>query len=381
MGLHILVLAGGSGTRLWPLSRNAVPKHLLPLNADGSSLLRATVLRVQGLGAQVHIVTAAAQAELCRAAVADLDLGDTPVIVEPEPRGTGPALGLATRWIADSDPDALICSVHADHHVGDVAAYRAAVYAAAGWALASGGLATVGIRPSYPATGFGYIEVGESRAVDDWRDPGAPPENSDLAGQAIELEAHRSLGFREKPDQATATAFVDGGRHLWNLGLFAWTAKTFLSELSSADPLLAAGLGAVVAARRGGDEAAAGQTYAALRGVAIEPLLFEHTPQLTVVTATFAWSDLGSWNDLAAARRDQNLADMSGNVVEGDAVLLDSVDCLVASRGGRLVAVVGAANLIVVDTGDAVLVVPADRAQEVKDLVDRLRGAGRDQLV
>jgi len=154
MGLHIVVLAGGSGTRLWPLSRRSTPKHLLPLARGGETLLRATVDRVIGLGDSVRIVTAVDQVEGCVTALADLKLPDDAFIAEPLARGTGPALGLAAGLIAREDPGALIASVHADHRVSDPAAYRAAVLASAGWAQATDGLATVGLVPVAPVTGF-----------------------------------------------------------------------------------------------------------------------------------------------------------------------------------------------------------------------------------
>jgi mannose-1-phosphate guanylyltransferase len=159
VGYHVLVLAGGSGTRLWPLSRTGVPKHLLPLDATGVTLLQATVDRLRPLADTVHIVTTASQAEACRRALADLDLPSDTVIAEPEPRGTGPALGLATAWIAQEDPDALISSVHADSHIEDSEGYRATVLAAAGWAAVTDGLATVGVSPTYPSTGLGYVAI------------------------------------------------------------------------------------------------------------------------------------------------------------------------------------------------------------------------------
>ncbi len=381
MGLHILVLAGGSGTRLWPLSRAGTPKHLLPLGTHGGTLLRDTVERVVGLGDSVHVVTAAGQAEACRRALDGLDLPDDAVIAEPEARGTGPALGLATHWIAQSDPDAVICSVHADHHVSDVSAYRAAVFAAAGWATATGGLATVGITPTHPATGFGYIEVGERRDPSTWVPTPTAADTRRVRDRAGRLEANVSRGFHEKPTFDVARAFVASGHHLWNLGLFAWPASVFLDELRRSDQALDEQLRAVVAARRDGDEAAAAAAYAEARSCAVEPLVFERTPQLTVVRAGFAWSDLGSWSDLAEARRADGAVDVRGNVTEGDVVLIDSEGCMVASRGDRLVSIIGASNLVVVDTGDAVLVVPADRAQSVKEVVDALKAAGRTDLV
>jgi mannose-1-phosphate guanylyltransferase len=377
--LHILVLAGGSGTRLWPLSRRSTPKHLLPLAPGGETLLRSTVERVIGLGESVRVVTAANQAQGCRSALVGLDLDGDAIIEEPEARGTGPALALAVGLIARDDPDALIASVHADHRVSDRDAYRAAVIASAGWAAATDGLATVGLVPAAPVTGFGYIEVASARDPGDWRPPeGSPPQ---IAAAAAALPAFESAGFKEKPSAEVAQRYVGGGRHLWNLGLFAWTARRFRAELDAADPALVTAIDAVVDARLGGDDDLAARTYAALPLRPVEPLILERTRRLTVVRASFGWSDLGSWLDVGQSRVADGDVDEDGNVIEGDAITTSAHRCTVVSGSGRTVAVAGVDGLVVVDTPDAVLVVSAERAQLVKEIVDRLGGAGRDELL
>jgi mannose-1-phosphate guanylyltransferase len=379
VGLHILVLAGGSGTRLWPLSRRSTPKHLLPLAPGGQTLLRATLERVVGLGDSVHVVTAAAQAEGCRSTLVDLGLGADAVIVEPDPRGTGPALGLAVGLIARDDPDALIASVHADHRVSDAGAYRAAVLASAGWAASTDGLATVGLVPAAPVTGFGYIELGVPRDSRSWRPPPGSPDA--LAAAAAALPAYEATGFTEKPSAEVAERYLEGGRHLWNLGLFAWTARRFLAELAASDAGLASALGEVVAARVRRDDETAARLYAAQRVQAVEPLVLERTRRLTVVQASFGWSDLGSWSDVRNARVADGEVDGAGNMIEGDVVLTASRDSTVVARSGRVVAVAGVEGLVVVDTPDAVLVVPANRSQLVKEVVDQLNAAGRDEVL
>jgi mannose-1-phosphate guanylyltransferase len=379
MGLHILVLAGGSGTRLWPLSRRSTPKHLLPLAPGGETLLRATLERVIGLGDSVHIVTAAAQVEGCLSILDDLGLPATSVIAEPEPRGTGLALGLAVGLIAREDPDALIASVHADHRVSDPEAYRAAVLASAGWAASTDGLATVGLVPAAPVTGFGYIELGAARDPGIWHPPpGSPTEAAAAAGK---LPAFEATGFAEKPSAEVAQRYLDDGRHLWNLGLFAWTARRFLAELDSADPELATALSAVADAWVAGDRETAGRLYAAQRVQAVEPLVLERTHRLTVVRASFGWSDLGSWSDVREARVSDGEADADGNIVEGNVVLTSSTDCTVMAQSGRVVVVAGVAGLVVVDTPDAVLVVPAAESQLVRKVVEHLKADGRDEVL
>ena len=378
MGLHILVLAGGSGTRLWPLSRRSTPKHLLPLAPGGETLLRATLERVIGLGESIRVVTASAQVDGCRSTLEDVGLSADAIIAEPEPRGTGLALGLAVGIIARQDPDALIASVHADHRVSDPEAYRAAVLASAGWAASTDGLATVGLVPAAPMTGFGYIELGAPRDPLIWRQPSESP--SAAAEAAGELPAFEATGFTEKPSLAVAQGYLDGGRHLWNLGLFAWTARRFLAELEAADPELASVLSAVADAWVAGDRETAGRLYAAQRVQAVEPLVLERTPRLTVVQASFGWSDLGSWSDVREARITDGEGDSSGNVVEGDVVITSSRDCIVVARSGRVVALAGVEGLVVVDTPDAVLVVPESRSQLVKEVVEQLTTDGHDEL-
>ena len=378
MALHLLVLAGGSGTRLWPLSRAARPKHLLPLGPRGVSLLRATVDRLAPLGASIHVVTAADQLEGCRAALEGAD-ASVSLIAEPSARGTGPAMGLAVHQVAISDSDAVMVAVHADHHVPDPDAYRAAVLASAGWATSTGGLATVGLEPTSPATGFGYIEVGETLAPDRWAVPAGTSADALLLAAAASLPAARARRFVEKPDALRAAEFVLSGRHLWNLGLFAWTVPVFLAELDRADATLNNALAMVVEERLGGDEAAASRRYSQLETVAVEPLVFERTGQLSVVKASFAWSDLGTWGDLAAAA----VADGAGNIGDGEGQVhfVSTGTSYAWASAGRTVVVLGAEGLVVVDTGDAVLVMPAAAAQRVKEAVAQLRAAGRSDLL
>ena len=329
--------------------------------------MRSTVERVAPLTEQVHVVTIADQADLCLRALDGLNVD---LIAEPEARGTGPALALATRQIARRDPEAVIASVHADAYIGDENAYRIAVVAAASWAYASGGLATVGLAPTYPATGLGYVALGERRSRAEWQDPLF--DNVELTEAASESSAYVSTGFVEKPDLATAQRFLADQSHLWNLGLFAWKATTFESEVAEASPTLAAKVVDVVEHRVAGDEVTAAGIYRNLEKVAVEPLIFERTPQLTVVKASFPWSDVGSWRDLRDVRAESGDSDVDGNIIDGNALVVGSRNCMVVARGDRLVALAGAEDVVVVDTGDAVLVVPASQAQLVKELAERL---------
>ena len=378
MGLHILVLAGGGGTRLWPLSRAATPKHLLPLGPGGATLLRATVERVLDLGDSVSVVTAADQADACARELLGV-LPPDAIIAEPVARGTGPALGLATSLMRVRDPDALVASVHADARVDDAGGYRAALTASAGWAAARGGLATVGLKPASPSTGMGYIEIGAELPSGGWRPPNGVA--AALAAAAAALPAFEAMRLVEKPPAEVAEQYVAGGRHLWNLGLFAWPADVLLAEIRAAGSSVADAVEQTAAALTGGDNAAAAAAYSSLQSVAIEPLVFERTARLTVVRAELSWSDVGSWADLHAVQVEAGECDADGNVVAGDALAVGAAGCTIEARGGRLVAVAGARGLVVVDTPDALLVVPEHQAQRVKDVVERLRQAGRTELL
>jgi mannose-1-phosphate guanylyltransferase len=354
----------------------------MPLGASGVTLLRATVDRMLPLADSVRVVTTAPQAEACRQALVGLSLPSDSVIAEPEARGTGPALGLATAWIAQEDPEALISSVHADSHIEDGEGYRAAVLAAAGWAAVTDGLATVGVSPTYPSTGLGYVAIeGSPLASERWRPPAGARTEIAQREAAAAVPAFRAAGFVEKPSLEVAQGYVAGGHHLWNSGLFAWPAAIFQEELAAADPSLATRVTEVAAARRRGEEGRAASLYGEIQPVAVDTLIFERTRRLTVVRGSFSWSDLGTFADLHETRLRTGDGDAAGNVLEGEVVALEAANSFVIARGGRLVTVVGVEGLAVVDSGDALLVIPLDQTQRVKEIVERLRAEGRTDLL
>jgi mannose-1-phosphate guanylyltransferase len=349
--LYAVIPAGGAGSRLWPRSRRSSPKHLLPLSGTGKPLLRESYERIAPLARQVFVLTEARQVPLMEKLVPGLDPAN--LIVEPSARGTTNALGLAAMTLRERDPDALMVSTAADHVIRGSAAYRTAIRQSASAARRSGELVTIGLRPRYPATGFGYIEAGE-------------------AVQLNGSQAFRVKRFTEKPKAPTARRYVAGGRHYWNLNMFCWRCDAFLEELRLHGAEHHAGLLEVMAARKAGDEAAAGRAYAALPVEAVDYTVMEKTRHLLLVTASFEWVDVGSWSELADLLRH----DQDGNVVEGPAVLLDTRDSFI-SAPDKLVAVIGLSGLVIVDTEDALLVCPKSRAQDVKKVVETL--SRRDQ--
>ena len=346
-----MIPAGGAGSRLWPRSRRSAPKHVLPLSGTGKPLLRETYDRIAPLAREVFILTEARQVPLIAGLVPGL--GPHSLIVEPCAGGTTNALGLAAMTLRERDPEAVMISVAADHVIRGTAAYRSAVRRAAAVAEASGEIVTIGLRPTYPATGLGYIEAGSEERF----------------GRQGALRVQR---FVEKPPLEVATRYVEDGRHFWNLSMFCFRCETFLEELRRHGPEHHAGLARVLAARRAGDEEKAARLYAKLPVQAVDYTVMERTSRLLMVPASFQWVDVGSWSELA----DLLQADAQGNVVDGVTILIDTSGSFI-SAPDKLVAVIGMDDLIVVDTEDALLVCPKSRAQDVKKVVETLGSTRR----
>ncbi len=361
MTLQHVILSGGSGTRLWPLSRAHYPKQLIPLLGD-RSLLQDTVARLHGLDVpqapplvvcnEQHRFMVAEQLRL-------LERGDGRILLEPVGRNTAPALTLAALAARADGDDPVLLATPADHVVRDAAAFRAAV--AQGLAEAGrGAVVTFGIVPDRPETGYGYIRQGPAQG------PG-----------------YRLAGFTEKPDQATAEAYLAGGDHLWNSGMFLLRASVWLAQLERFQPdMLAACRRAWEGGRADGDfcridaEAFTACPEDSIDYAVMEPLARAGDVPALVIPLDAGWSDVGSWDALWAVGGQ----DEDGNVTRGDVLSHDSRGNLVFAEH-RLVGTVGVEDLIVVETADAVLVARKDRVQEVKALVDRLKAAGRDEVL
>lgn len=351
-----VVPAGGAGTRLWPVSRAASPKFLHDLTGSGRTLLQATVDRLRLLaGDQVLVVTGAAHAKAVAEQVPDLpaDL----LLAEPSPRDSMAAIGLAAAVLELRDPEAIIGSFAADHVISDEVAFAAAVTEAVGVAERDDLLVTIGIEPTYPATGFGYIQMGPR-----------------LRGHPT---AARVRQFVEKPDARRAASYLATGEFRWNAGMFVVRARTLLDLLARWHPDLAAGLREIAA-----DPATLAERWEGLEKIAIDHAVAEPAAdegRVAVVPGSFDWDDVGDFKSLS------NLlpAGDGAMTVVGDPTQVQAVDSggLVVSESGRMVAIVGLEDVVVVETADALLVASRERAQDVKLVVEALKAAGRSDLV
>jgi len=352
--------AGGSGTRLWPLSRTGRPKFLLPLGPDPArSLLQATVDRLLPLCGldRLLVVTGEAHSAAVRGQLPHLPPAN--LIAEPSARNSAAPIALAAAIAHERDPDALTGSFAADHVVTDPAAFQAVIEAAAQVA-AEGLLVTVGLRPLRPDTGYGYIEAG-----------GPLTQGPGLAVRS----------FTEKPDAATAREYVATGSYLWNAGMFVWRADALLAEVERQLPGLHDGVRRIAAAYAAGDGPQVhAEIWPTLPTVSIDVGIVEGAAQrgrVACMPADFGWTDVGTFDSLAAVLP----GDAAGNVRVGGAEVLavDSARCVV-SAAGRPVVLLGVHDLVVVDAGDVVLVCPRERAQDVGVLVGAVRDAGRGGL-
>lgn len=350
-----IVPAGGSGTRLWPLSRATRPKFLLALTGK-QSLLQQTVERLAPLASPERTLVVCGPAHAAPIARQLPDVPEGNIIVEPAPRGSGPAIALATALIARRDPEAIVGSFAADHEVADASAFHRAIVTAIA-AAQQGWLVTVGLEPTRPETGYGYIERSD-----------------DVVAQTAHGVAYRSLRFVEKPDLETATAYIAAGRSLWNASMFVWRASALLEEVQRLQPDLHAAVTRIVAAWGSPEqERVTAEVWAGLAESTIDQGILEHAERVAVAPASMGWSDVGDWNNLG----DLIAQDDSGNRVRGDLVQEASRNCVVWSETDRLVALVGLSNVAIVDTPDALLVVNREHAQEVRRIVEQLKNTER----
>lgn len=353
--VYPVILSGGAGTRLWPLSRALRPKQLLPLISQ-HSMLQETVLRVSGeTFAPPLVVCNSEHRFLIAEQLRQVGVVPRAIVLEPEGRNTAPAATAAALLLARDDPDAIMALLPSDHVVNDIGRFTEALRTAMA-AARSGALVTFGILPTRPETGYGYICKGE-------------PWNGIEGCWRIDR-------FVEKPDVATAEAYVRSGHYAWNSGMFVLPVSVLLSEVERLAPqLLARCQEAVRDASSDLDFLRlAGPAFLAAPSISIDYAVMEHTDKGAVVAADMGWNDVGSWSALW----DISQRDPDGNVLTGDSIVLDARNCYIRNDG-NLVAAIGVEDLVIVATDDVVLVVPRNRAQDVKKIVETVEKAGRTE--
>ena len=358
--LHAVVMAGGSGTRFWPKSRRNRPKQLLRIHGD-ETMLQQTVARVSDLvpPGRTYIITGADQAEATKAQLPDLPPGH--VVAEPCPRDTAACVGLAALIVAKADPEGTMIVMPADHVIEPRATFLAAVEAAVQVVDADPTtFVTFGVKPTRAETGYGYIERGES------------------LGSPNGVALHKVLQFREKPDRATAEAFVADGRFAWNAGIFVWRARAILDALQKHQPGLYASLERVGSALgTPGEAEAIAREYPAMEKVPIDKAVMEKAPNVQVLEVVYNWNDVGDWRALTELVS----PDASGNTTQGSVHPVDTKGCIIVSDDGGLIATLGVEDLVIVQSGGATLVARRDQLDRLKSLVEGLDKAGHGRTL
>jgi mannose-1-phosphate guanylyltransferase len=363
--LHAVVMAGGSGSRFWPESRELRPKQLLAL-AGNRSMIQATVDRLEGVvpPERTIIATSAALAPAIAEELRDLKgLPPGAIIAEPCQRDTAPCIALAALHALHSDPDATLVVLPADHVIDPPEAFRESIRVAA--EIAARGQArivTFGIRPTYPAQSFGYIEQGAVR--------------SDLTAGSLEVYAVDS--FREKPSAAIAEQYVEAGRYYWNSGIFVWKAQTVLDELRSHQPKIYARFERIAAAwGRPDHQQVLEEEFAALPRLSIDFAVLEHAQDVVVIEAPFRWDDVGSWQAFARLEG----TDEHGNTSRGRHLNVDSRGTIVRAADGHLIVTLGLRDCLIVHTADATLIADKHQEEAIRRVVKELRERGWNEYL
>jgi len=358
---YAVIMAGGGGTRLWPLSRKKRPKQMLAL-FDERSLFQTAVQRVQDVFPPERILVVTVEEQACELEAQTPEIPAENFLIEPAPRGTASVVGLATVAVRDRNPNATMAILASDHYIGNEGFFRELLEAAY-YAAADNYLVTLGIEPTFAATGFGYIQQGEK------------------IGAFHGLNTYNVKRFKEKPDKAQATAMLQSGDHSWNSGMFVWKVDQIMPQFNRYMPDLAQTLEEISCCWGQPEQwPVIERVWPGLKSETIDYGIMEHASRVVVIPATgLEWSDVGSWDSLFEVLK----GDEQGNIIMGGSqvVGLDTRQTLVyVEQERRLIVTIGVEDLVLVDTGDVLLVCNKDQAQDVRRIVDRLKLQGQNYL-
>ncbi len=345
-----LIMAGGSGTRFWPRSRQRHPKQLLRIYGD-ATMIQQTVQRLKPAVPPEKIFVVSTQIQIDEIRRQLPDIPQENLLVEPVGKNTAPCIGLGALYMRRIDPDGIMVVLPADHMITQEEIWLQQLQQAELIARETGALVTIGIRPTYPATGYGYIQHTHEKITLD------------------SVVAYRVKTFAEKPNYETACRFLESGDFLWNSGIFVWKISTILQEIEEYLPEIADALYTIDRAiGTAKEKETIDYTYRQIRSISIDYGVMEHAREVYVLPGHFGWNDLGSWNEVYKIRP----KDDHGNATSGEHLLLDTEGCLV-DVDGKVVATIGLKDMVIVDTEDALLICPRDRAQDVRDIVEALK--------
>ena len=357
--IYGVIMAGGSGTRFWPKSRRKTPKHLLHITGELSMIQQTAHRLVRRVPVErIHVITNGDQVDGIRRHLPNLPAGN--VVVEPCSRNTAACIGLAAARVAKADPDGVMVVLPADSYVDPVDDFLKVMDAACEVADAEGEIAVLGIAPTFPSTGYGYIHRGRQISERDG------------------IKVFDVLAFKEKPDLETAHEFIRSGEYYWNSGSFLWKVSTIMNAFREFMPGLYAALQRIGDAIGTGREAETiADEYEKLPSVSIDYGVMEHARSVKVVEACYKWDDVGTWKSM------ENIfpADSAGNVVDAAAEMIDTARCTIVGDPGHLIAAIGVSDLVIIQTPDATLVCHRDHAQDVKKIVDKLHEKGMDSYL
>lgn len=352
--LYVLILAGGAGSRFWPFSRELEPKQFINIIGK-ESLLQNTIRRLKGIvyPKQIFFITNPAHFFELKKQIEKFHIPDANIILEPQGKNTAPAIGLCARLLEQKNKDALLMVFPSDHYIKNIKKFQLSLHKAA--ECASGNfLVTIGIKPTKPSTGYGYIKAGKRLTVNGKR-----------------IGCYKVQNFLEKPDLNKANRLVRSGGYFWNSGMFVWKAGVFMEELKRYLPELYSQLDSI---QTNGDIE---KVWHKIRPISVDYGIMERSKRIVLVPADFYWSDLGTWDALEELMQ----KDKNGNVLPGDSLDFGSSGLCAFSRGNRLIATIGLKGLIIADTPDALLVCDKQKAQEVKKIVEQLKSSKRKEHI